>query len=166
MTLYQISEDVDVYYRKMSHRERAWWFIGLIALLILLLGSIGYSIYSNYQKQKAIAEYQKLLEESHQNYYLQSISNSNLEKKLQDLMLEIATLRNSTIELERMIMELSDEKVNLEEIRRQMELGIRRTKTQLDNMQSSVNSLINQRTKAIIYTEDEIIREKSDTHGK
>ncbi|MCQ2253442.1 MAG: hypothetical protein MJZ61_08325, partial [Bacteroidales bacterium] len=132
----------------------------------LLISSIGMIFYTNYQKNKVIADYEKLLDNSHQNYYLQSIANSNLEKKLQDLNLKLAEMRNTTIDLERMFNELSEEKVSLEEIRARMEMGIRRTKAQLDNMQTSVNSLINQRTKVIIYNEEEIIREKMDTHGK
>ncbi|MBQ5513129.1 MAG: hypothetical protein IIT83_05525, partial [Bacteroidales bacterium] len=61
---------------------------------------------------------------------------------------------------------LTAEKVSLEEIRAAMEAGLRRTKTQLDNMQGSVNSLINQREKTLIYTQETIIQEKTDTHGK
>ncbi len=163
---YRFSENIDEYYKKMSRRARVWAAIAIVAIVLLLLMATGFALYYRYQHNKMIAEYEKLLEKSHQNYYLQGIASSNLEKKLQDLMLELAKLRNNTIELERMFSELSDEKVSLEEIRAEMELGIRRSKAQLDRMQSSVNSLIDQRTKVIINNENEILNEKSDTHGK
>lgn len=166
MSLYSISDDFDAYYRKMSRKARTWTFVGIAALVLLALLLVGMIIYVNYMRGVEEEDYYKELEKSKQNYYIQGVANSNLEKKFQDLNLELAKLRNNTIELERMFSELSDEKVSLEEIRAEMELGIRRSKAQLDKMQSSVNSLIDQRTKVIINNENEILNEKSDTHGR
>ncbi len=166
MTFYEISIDLDKRYKTWSSARKAWIVIGILTLIIFLLLSIGLCLYFNYQRSQTEVYYEKLLEKSKQNFYLQSIANSNLEKKLQDMSLRLAELKNSTIELERMFRELSEEKVSLEEIRRQMESGLKNTLSQLDKMQYSVNYLIEQRKKVITDTKDEIIYEKSDTHGK
>lgn len=166
MSIYSISDDFDVYYSKMSRKAKTWSFVGIVALLLLALTLIGFVIYINYQRGLEQEIYAKALEKSKQNYFIQGVANSNQEKKLQDLNLELAKLKNNTIELERMFNELSEEKVSLEEIRAAMELGISRTKSQLDRMQSSVNSIIDQRTKAIISNELQIQNEKFDTQGK
>ncbi|MBQ5549858.1 MAG: hypothetical protein IIT32_02225, partial [Bacteroidales bacterium] len=93
-------------------------------------------------------------------------ANSNLEKKLQELNLRLAELINNTIELQRMAEQLTAENVSLEEIRREMEKGLKRTKTQLDKMQGSVNYLIDQRENQIFETGEKLKIEKSNTHGK
>jgi len=158
--IYRISENIDEHYKKMSRRAKAWAAIAIVAIILLMLVSAAFALYYRYQRDKVIADYEKLLEKSHQNYYIQGIANSNLEKKLQDLMLELATLRNNTVEMERMFAELREDNANLEEIRRRLQQGIVRTKSQLDHMESSVTSIINQRQKAIIYTEEEILSKK------
>ena len=73
---------------------------------------------------------------------------------------------NTTVELQRMTDLLTAENVSLEDIRRELEKGLKRTKTQLDNMQSSVNYLIDQREKAIIETGENLKIEKANTYGK
>jgi biopolymer transport protein ExbB/TolQ len=166
MSLYQFSKRIDKHYNEMTPNKKASIFIGVIVLFLLLLSIIGWVIYSKHRQYAEVERYIKELEESKQNYYLQTIANSNLEKKLQEMSLRLAETINNTVELERMLNELDAENVSLEEIRRALETGLRRTKTQLDNMQGSVNSLINQREKTLIYTEQQIIHEKSNTHGK
>lgn len=166
ISYYEISESLDNRYKKLSRKQKAWIVVGAILLLLMSLCCLGGWLYSNYQRRLAVSNYEKLLEKSKQNYYLQTVANNNLEKKLQDMSLRLAELKNNTIELERMFSELSSEKVSLEEIRQQMEIGLRNSRAQLDKMQRSVNVLIDQRTKTVIKTEEEIIYEKSDTHGK
>ena len=166
MTFYEISVNLDKKYKTWSSTRKAWVVIGVLALLVFLLLSIGFCLYFKYQCSQTADYYEKLLEKSKQNFYLQSIANSNLEKKLQDMSLRLAELKNSTIEIERMFRELSEERVSLEEIRRQMESGLKNTRSQLDKMQFSVNYLIEQRKKVVTETEEGIIYEKSDTHGK
>ncbi|MCQ2249727.1 MAG: hypothetical protein MJZ66_01320 [Bacteroidales bacterium] len=163
---YRFSENIDEYYKKMSRRARVWAAIAIVAIVLLLLLATGFAFYYRYQHNKMIAEYEKLLEKSHQNYYLQGIANSNLEKKLQELMLELATLKNNTIEMEMVLMELKGENADLNEIRRRMEQGISKTKIQLENMQSSVNSIIEHRKNEMRqFVKDEYIIKK-DSLGK
>jgi biopolymer transport protein ExbB/TolQ len=166
MSLYQLSKRIDKRYNEMTPNQKSLTFIGVILLLLLLLGAIGWILYSKNSKYADAERYIEKLEESKQNYYLATIANSNLEKKLQEMSLRLAETINNTIELQRMFDELSAEHVSLEEIREAMEKGLRRTKTQLDNMQGSVNSLINQREKNIIYNKTEIEKVKFDSHGK
>jgi hypothetical protein len=166
MSLYSLSQKIDKTYNQMSPNRRAWTAIIIVTIILLLLSASILALYSKHLKESELAAYEAELEKSKQNYYLQTIANSNLEKKLQDMSLRLAETINNTIELERMFHELSEEKVSLEEIRSELEAGIRRTKYQLDNMQGAVNSLINQRQKVIITTEEDIIIEKSNTHGK
>ena len=166
MSLYQLSKRIDKRYGEMTPNAKALTFIGVIVLFLLLLLALGLVLYSKHSKYAELERYIEKLEESKQNYYLATIANSNLEKKLQEMSLRLAETINNTIELERMFKELEAENVSLEEIREAMEKGLRRTKTQLDNMQGSVNSLINQREKAVIYQKEVIIHEKNNTHGR
>ena len=166
MSLYQLSKRIDKRYNEMTPNQKSLTFIGVIALLLLLCGAVVWIFFSRNTKYAELEHYVQKLEESKQNYYLATIANSNLEKKLQEMSLRLAETINNTVELERMIQELDSENLNLEEIRRALEQGLRRTKTQLDNMQGSVNSLINQREKTIIQTGEQLKIEKSNTHGK
>lgn len=166
MSLYSLSQKIDKKYNEMSPKRRAWTAIIIVSIILLLLSASILALYSKHLRDAELEAYKAELEKSKQNYYLQTIANSNLEKKLQDMSLRLAETINNTIELERMFHELSEEKVSLEEIRAELEAGIRRTKNQLDNMKGAVNSLINQRQKVIITTEEDIIHEKTNTHGK
>ncbi len=164
--VYRLSENIDAYYKKMSRRAKAWSAIAIAAIILLLLITAGLAFYFRYQRNKVVADYEKLLEKSHQNYYLQGIANSNLEKKLQDLMLELATLKNNTIELELLLQEFKSENADLNEIRRRLEQGISKTKIQLDNMQTSVNSILDhRRTEMRNFLMEEYLP-KTDSLGK
>ncbi len=162
-TIYTISEAMDRRYQKMSRKAKVWSLVAVIAIALLLLMSAGMAFYFLYQRNRAIEYGEAELEKSKQNYYIQSISNSNLEKRLQDLILELAKLRNSTIELGMMVALLQEDKVNLEEIRLRLESGVRNAKYQLDKMETSVNSLIKQRSGTLTTTEQELLRRDRDS---
>ena len=166
MSLYQLSKRIDSRYNEMTPNQKSLIFIGVIILFLLLLGILGWIVHCKNQQNAEAERYIKKLEESKQNYYLATIANSNLEKKLQEMSLRLAETINNTIELQRVFDELTAEKVSLEEIRAAMEAGLRRTKTQLDNMQGSVNYLIDQRENQIFETGEKLKIEKSNTHGK
>jgi predicted PurR-regulated permease PerM len=166
MSLYQLSKRIDKRYAGMTPNQKSLTFIGIIVLIVLLLFLGGWIIFSNQRQSEDVERYVKKFEESKQNYYLATIANSNLEKKLQEMSLRLAELINTTVELQRMTDLLTAENVSLEDIRRELEKGLKRTKTQLDNMQSSVNYLIDQREKAIIETGENLKIEKSNTYGK
>ena len=161
-----MSKLIDKRYAEMTPNQKSLTFIGIIALIVLLLFLAGWIIFSNQRQSEDVERYIKKFEESKQNYYLATIANSNLEKKLQEMSLRLAETINNTVELERMLQEFEAENLSLEEIRDALEKGLRRTKTQLDNMQGSVNALINQREKTVIYNKEQLLNEKSDTHGK
>ncbi|MBR4273778.1 MAG: hypothetical protein IKQ30_13195 [Bacteroidales bacterium] len=166
MSLYQLSKRIDKRYAEMTPNQKSLTFIGIIALIVLLLFLGGWIIFSKQRQSEDVERYIDKFEESKQNYYLATIANSNLEKKLQELNLRLAELINNTIELQRMAEQLTAENVSLEEIRREMEKGLKRTKTQLDKMQGSVNYLIDQRENQIFETGEKLKIEKSNTHGK
>ena len=166
MSLYQLSKRIDKRYAGMTPNQKSLTFIGIIVLIVLLLFLGGWIIFSNQRQSEDVERYVKKFEESKQNYYLATIANSNLEKKLQEMSLRLAELINTTVELQRMTDLLTAENVSLEDIRRELEKGLKRTKTQLDKMQSSVNYLIDQREKAIIETGENLKIEKANTYGK
>jgi len=166
MSLYQLSKRIDKRYAEMTPNQKSLTFIGIIALIVLLLFLDGWIIFSKQRQSEDVERYIDKFEESKQNYYLATIANSNLEKKLQELNLRLAELINNTIELQRMAEQLTAENVSLEEIRKEMEKGLKRTKTQLDKMQGSVNYLIDQRENQIFETGEKLKIEKSNTHGK
>lgn len=161
-----MSKRIDKRYAEMTPNQKSLTFIGIIALIVLLLFLGGWIIFSKQRQSEDVERYIDKFEESKQNYYLATIANSNLEKKLQELNLRLAELINNTIELQRMAEQLTAENVSLEEIRREMEKGLKRTKTQLDKMQGSVNYLIDQRENQIFETGEKLKIEKSNTHGK
>jgi len=166
MSLYQLSKRIDKRYAEMTPNQKSLTFIGIIVLILLLLGMAGWIIFSNQRQSEDVERYINKFEESKQNYYLATIANSNLEKKLQELNLRLAETINSTIALQRMISELDSENVSLEAIRKELEKGLQRTKSQLDKMQGSVNYLIDQRENQIYKTGENLKIEKSNTHGK
>jgi septal ring factor EnvC (AmiA/AmiB activator) len=166
MSLYQLSKRIDKRYAEMTPNQKSLTFIGIIVLILLLLGMAGWIIFSNQRQSEDVERYINKFEESKQNYYLATIANSNLEKKLQELNLRLAETINSTIALQRMISELDSENVSLEAIRKELEKGLQRTKSQLDKMQGSVNYLIDQRENQILETGEKLKIEKSNTHGK
>ena len=166
MSLYQLSKRIDKRYAEMTPNQKSLTFIGIIALIVLLLFLGGWIIFSKQRQSEDVERYIDKFEESTQNYYIATIANSNLEKKLQELNLRLAELINNTIELQRMAEQLTAENVSLEEIRKEMEKGLKRTKTQLDKMQGSVNYLIDQRENQIFETGEKLKIEKSNTHGK
>jgi len=161
-----LSKRIDKRYAEMTPNQKSLTFIGIIVLILLLLGMAGWIIFSNQRQSEDVERYINKFEESKQNYYLATIANSNLEKKLQELNLRLAETINSTIALQRMISELDSENVSLEAIRKELEKGLQRTKSQLDKMQGSVNYLIDQRENQIYKTGENLKIEKSNTHGK
>ena len=97
MSLYQLSKRIDKRYAEMTPNQKSLTFIGIIALIVLLLFLAGWIIFSNQRQSEDVERYIKKFEESKQNYYLATIANSNLEKKLQEMSLRLAETINNTV---------------------------------------------------------------------
>lgn len=145
---------------KISKLGRRWLVWCVIILIILLLGSIAYIFYQNYKTERENKKYIELFEQSKQNYYQLSIENENLKRKLQELNLKLAETINSMADLQTVLAQMSSEKENLEDIKRQMEVGIKNTKGQLDKMQRNVNFLIDNRKTSVSDSQIQLLKEK------
>lgn len=163
--IYNITEDLDKKYAKMSRKAKFWSLMAIIAVFLLLIVTAGMAIYFHYQRN-SIAEYYKAeLDKSKQNYYIQSVSNSNLDKKLQDLMLELARLRNHTVSIETMIAMLKEDSVNIHEVHKRLMAGVDQAKRDLNKMGASVTEVINSHYKSFKLN-TRILDERCDTLGK
>ncbi len=145
---------------KISKVGRRWLVWAVIVLFLMLLACVGYIVYLNNKHISENKKYEQLFEKSKQNYYKLSIENENLKRKLQDLNLKLAETINSMVDLQTVLSQMSSEKENLEEIKRQMEIGIKNTKGQLDRMQRSVNILIDNRRNSVEDSQVELLKQK------
>lgn len=159
MKFSSISDRTDYFLRGLTKRTKSWLVIAVIvsALLMLLFGTLW--IYQRYKYNKEVADYQEKLQTSHQNYYTVTLENANLEKRLQDMNLRLAQTIGSMVELQTMLDQINSEKANLEEVKLQLETGLKTTRTQLDKVQKSVNNLIDSRSHIITTTEENVIHD-------
>ncbi len=157
MELNTVEKNFDEYYQSLNKKKKNYlsYIFILVILLILTLTIALFVKTKNYSKE--VEDYKIKLDQSYQNYYLATLENANLEKKIQALNLKLAETINNTVALETMITNMENEKVNLEQIKKELEKGIQRTKAQLNTMQNSVNNLIMQREKTIIQKQTNIL---------
>ena len=73
--------------------------------------------------------------------------------------LRLAQTIGSMVELQTMLDQINSEKANLEEVKNQLETGLKSTRTQLDKVQKSVNNLIDSRSHIITNTEETVIHD-------
>ena len=163
--IYRISENIDERYNKLSRWGKVLLLAAIIVIILLLIITACLAVHYKNQRSDAIAEYERLLEKSLQNYYIQGVANSNLEKQLQDLSIELATLRNNTLDLEKVLNDWRSDYRDLSEIRKRMKDGIRKTNAQLDAMSKSVGSIIDQRQYELNMDASEVII-KRDSLGR
>ena len=73
--------------------------------------------------------------------------------------LRLAQTIGYMVEMQTMLNQINSEKANLEEVKRQLENGMKNTRTQLDKVQKSVNNLIDSRSHLITNTEENVIHD-------
>ncbi|MBO4371305.1 MAG: hypothetical protein J5826_00065, partial [Bacteroidales bacterium] len=134
-----LADRTEYFLRRLSKRAKSWLVLAVwtAAILMLLFGTLW--IYNHIKFNRERAEYERKLQTSQQNYYTQTVENANLEKRLQDMNLRLAQTIGSMVELQTMLDQINSEKANLEEVKRQLETGLKTTRTQLDKVQKSVN---------------------------
>ncbi|MCQ2974023.1 MAG: hypothetical protein MJ211_04360 [Bacteroidales bacterium] len=162
MKFNSIAEKSELFFRKKSKTTKSILTILLCLIILGLLFLGGLAIYQHYNYKATVAKYERELQISKQNYFVSTVENSNLEKKLQEMSLRLAETINSMVTLDQMLNQMSDEKANLEEIKNQMEIGIKNTQGQLNKMQNSVNTLIDRQSKVIIRSEYNLLEEKGE----
>ncbi len=154
-----IADRTEYFLRKLSKRAKSWLVVTVVAVaaLMLIFGTLW--IYNHIKYKRERAEYERKLQTSQQNYYMQTVENANLEKRLQDMNLRLAQTIGSMVEMQTMLNQINSEKANLEEVKRQLENGMKNTRTQLDKVQKSVNNLIDSRSHLITNTEENVIHD-------
>ena len=159
MKFYTIADRTEYFLRRLSKRTKSWLVVGVVAaaILMLLFGTLW--IYNRYKFNQERAEYERKLQTSTQKYYTATLENANLEKRLQDMNLRLSQTIGSMVELQTMLNQINSEKANLEEVKRQLETGLKTTRTQLDKVQKSVNTLIDSRSHTITNTEESVIHD-------
>ena len=154
-----LADRTEYFLRRLSKRAKSWLVLAVwtAAILMLLFGTLW--IYNHIKFNRERAEYERKLQTSQQNYYTQTVENANLEKRLQDMNLRLAQTIGSMVELQTMLDQINSEKANLEEVKLQLENGLKSTRTQLDKVQKSVNNLIDSRSHIITNTEETVIHD-------
>lgn len=154
-----LADRTEYFLRRLSKRAKSWLVLAVwaAAILMLLFGTLW--IYNSIKFNRERAEYERKLQTSQQNYYTQTVENANLEKRLQDMNLRLAQTIGSMVELQTMLNQINSEKANLEEVKLQLETGLKSTRTQLDKVQKSVNNLIDSRSHLITNTEENVIHD-------
>lgn len=154
-----IADRTEYFLRHFSKRAKSWLTVGVFAagILMLLFGTLW--IYNSIKFNRERAEYERKLQTSQQNYYTQTVENANLEKRLQDMNLRLAQTIGSMVELQTMLDQINSEKANIEEVKNQLENGLKSTRSQLDKVQKSVNNLIDSRLHIITTTEENVIHD-------
>lgn len=154
-----LADRTEYFLRRLSKRAKSWLVLAVwtAAILMLLFGTLW--IYNRIKFNRERAEYERKLQISTQNYYTSTVENANLEKRLQDMNLRLAQTIGSMVELQTMLDQINSEKANLEEVKLQLETGLKSTRTQLDKVQKSVNNLIDSRSHIITTTEENVIHD-------
>ena len=154
-----IADRTEYFLRRLSKRAKSWFVLAVwtAAILMILFGTL--CIYKRIKFNLERAEYERKLQISTQNYYTSTVENANLEKRLQDMNLRLAQTIGSMVELQTMLDQINSEKANLEEVKNQLENGLKSTRTQLDKVQKSVNNLIDSRSHIITNTEETVIHD-------
>ena len=154
-----LADRTEYFLRRLSKRAKSWLVLAVwtAAIMMLLFGTLW--IYNHIKFNRERAEYERKLQTSQQNYYTQTVENANLEKRLQDMNLRLAQTIGSMVELQTMLDQINSEKANLEEVKLQLETGLKTTRTQLDKVQKSVNNLIDSRSHTITTTEENVIHD-------
>ena len=154
-----IADRTEYFLRRLSKRAKSWFVLAVwtAAILMILFGTLW--IYNRIKFNRERAEYERKLQISTQNYYTSTVENANLEKRLQDMNLRLAQTIGSMVELQTMLDQINSEKANLEEVKNQLENGLKSTRTQLDKVQKSVNNLIDSRSHIITNTEETVIHD-------
>ena len=154
-----LADRTEYFLRRLSKRAKSWLVLAVwtAAILMLLFGTLW--IYNRIKFNRERAEYERKLQISTQNYYTSTVENANLEKRLQDMNLRLAQTIGSMVELQTMLDQINSEKANLEEVKLQLETGLKTTRTQLDKVQKSVNNLIDSRSHIITTTEENVIHD-------
>ena len=154
-----IADRTEYFLRRLSKRAKSWLVLAVwtAAILMILFGTLW--IYNRIKFNRERAEYERKLQISTQNYYTSTVENANLEKRLQDMNLRLAQTIGSMVELQTMLDQINSEKANLEEVKNQLENGLKSTRTQLDKVQKSVNNLIDSRSHIITNTEETVIHD-------
>ena len=157
------SHRTDEFYNSLSDRRKTIFALSFIISIVLILVLSVWFVISSYNKNNEIASYQTQLEAARQDYYLSSLNNANLQKQIQDLNLKMAETINTTVELQQMLLHMTNEKSSLQNVKSELESGLRRTRQQLDRMQKSVNGLIDKRTESV-NTEERHLKRDKDYH--
>ena len=154
-----LADRTEYFLRRLSKRAKSWLVLAVwtAAILMLLFGTLW--IYNRIKFNRERAEYERKLQISTQNYYTSTVENANLEKRLQDMNLRLAQTIGSMVELQTMLDQINSEKANLEEVKLQLETGLKSTRTQLDKVQKSVNNIIDSRSHIITTTEENVIHD-------
>lgn len=154
--------------KKINHAYSQLSFTGKIIIVsIILFSLIGNIILvsSNFRLSNRLYatknKYKTDLDRAKDSYFLLNLENANLEKKIQNLYLELAETLNNTVELQIMMNHVTEENLTLYSIKDELADGINKTSYQLKKMQKSVNDLIVTRQKSNEKEQELILKQNN-----
>lgn len=142
-------------------------FSKLLIVLFLLISFVFNMIFSaKIVKLKSDNEilqitYNEDIRRAKEQYSLLYAQNISLNKRVQDLNLELIKTINNTVDLQIIFQQIYDESITLFSIKDDLNEGIEKTNVQLKKLQTSIEDIIETKQSILDSTEIDILKEKS-----
>ncbi len=150
-------QNINKFFRKFS----LWSKIAFLCVFGLSVAVNIILLYSNVSVRNKLHKtennYQKDIARTTQQYQILSNENKNLNNEIQALNIKFIELDNTKVELQEMINLLNNENITLYSIKDELIKGIKRTNTQLGNMQKSVGDIIDKKQKQLDRKEKKLL---------
>lgn len=160
--------DIDKTEEKINNLFKKFDFPAKVLIITIFIISVFLNafLFVKYAKTKialneSIERYDTDMQRAKEQYSLLYAQNTSLNKQVKDLNLELIETINNTIELQRMFKQIFDETVTLYSIKDELNIGIEKTKKQLEKLQISIETIIENKTFTLDSTEISIKKEKS-----
>jgi len=150
-------KNINKFFRKFNFWSKvAFLFIfGFSIITNIVLLSINSSV--RYKLHKTENNYQKDIKRTTEQYQILSNENKKLNNEIQALGLKFIELDNTKIELQEMVSLINQENITLYAIKDELLRGITRTNNQLENMKTSVGSIIDKKQEELSIKEKKIL---------
>jgi len=154
-------EKINNFFRKVDLPTKL--LITLVLVISVFLNGLLFLKYANTKTdlKKSEAKYVTDIKRSKEQYSLLYAQNTSLQKQVKDLNLELIKTINNTVDLQVMFQQIYDETVTLYSIKDELSTGIQKTKNQLQKLQTSINTIIENKDNFLDSTELQIRKEKS-----
>jgi biopolymer transport protein ExbB/TolQ len=142
--------------------------VAKLILFVVLIISLFFNVIITFKYTKTTislsrleTKYNEDIQRAKEQYSLLYAQNTSLNKQVQDLNLELVKTINNTIDLQVMFQQIYDETITLYGIKDELKVGIQKTNNQLKKLQTSIETIIENKQNFLDSTELNILNEKS-----